>query len=79
MQDSVNNYHNSEHWMVVRNTLIVCITLLGFFSVGMVTVLYYHQQETNKMQACVKSGKEWTVIKPDDHSPNIEHVCLDKK
>jgi hypothetical protein len=78
MQD-YSQYQNSTHTMYVKNTITVSLSILAFFGIGMGTALYYHEQNTQQMQACVKAGKEWTVIKPDEHSSNTERVCLDKK
>jgi len=68
----------STNEMFVRNTLIVVIGVVMFFAVAMGTVLYYKALETNEMQSCVKSGKEWTKIKVADQ-PGVERVCISKQ
>lgn len=68
----------STNEMYVRNTLIAVIGFVMFFAVAMGTVLYYKALETNEMQSCVKSGKEWTKIHVDGQAGS-ERVCIDKR
>jgi hypothetical protein len=77
MQDRLEGIDMDRNTMVVRNTLIASIAFVFFFAVGMGTVIYYHEQEGQQMEACVKAGKQWTKIKVENVAGS-ERVCIDK-
>lgn len=69
----------NDNEMYVRNFITGALLVLFFTALIVAGIQVHEYQQQQQMEACVKSGKEWTVIKPDAHSSNIERVCLEKK